>query len=280
MNKAELLADALEYMEQHLNDNITTEDVAAACYCSRSTLEKLFRYVNHMSIREYLVRRRLTRAARDIMCEPDTGILEIALRYGYGTNESFTRAFRGFWNCKPSEFRGAKRFSELFPRLKGPLGEGDAMMRDRKHMDISELYDLFQERRACWFVLCDIKQMMAFNEISRKAGDMAIVESLRRIQEAAGENDVVFRIGGDEFALLTDNEDKEYADSLVEKIKGCNDKPIVWEGREIPLTLHVGVARFEGKRINYDELFHQLDNAITDAARRDYGMEDAANGVT
>ncbi len=51
MNKAELLADALEYMEQHLKDNIKTEDVAAACYCSRSTLEKLFRYVNHMSIR-------------------------------------------------------------------------------------------------------------------------------------------------------------------------------------------------------------------------------------
>ena len=73
MNKAELLADVLEYMEQHLNDNITT-----ACYCSRSTLEKLFRYVNHMSIREYLVRRRLTRAARDIMSEPDSGEKEYA----------------------------------------------------------------------------------------------------------------------------------------------------------------------------------------------------------
>lgn len=78
MNKAELLADALEYMEQHLNDNITTENVAAACYCSKSTLEKLFRYVNHMSIREYLVRRRLTRAARDIMSEPDSGEKEYA----------------------------------------------------------------------------------------------------------------------------------------------------------------------------------------------------------
>lgn len=221
MNKAELLADVLEYMEQHLNDNITTENVAAACYCSRSTLEKLFRYVNHMSIREYLVRRRLTRAARDIMSEPDTGILEIALRYGYGTNESFTRAFRRFWNCKPSEFRGVKRFSELFPRLAGPVGEGDAIMTERKQMDISELYDLFQERKTCWFVLCDIRQLMALNEISHKAGDMAIVEALRRVQEAAGENDVVFRIGGDEFALLTDSGAKEYADSLV-KIRSGN----------------------------------------------------------
>ena len=274
MNKMELLADALEYMEQHLKDSITTGDVAKACFCSRSTLEKLFRYVNHMSIREYLMRRRLTRAARDIVREPDTGILEIALRYGYGTNESFTRAFRGFWNCKPSEFRGAKRFSELFPRLTGPLGEGDGTMAERKHVDISELYDLFQERRTCCFVLCDIKHMMAVNEISHKAGDMAIAESLRRIQEAAGDNDVAFRIGGDEFALLTDREDQGYADLLVEKIKSSNEKPILWEGREIPLTLHVGVTRFEGKRLGYDELFHQLHSAITDTAKRDYGIID------
>lgn len=272
MNKMELLTEALEYMEQHLGDNLTTEDVAAACYCSRSTLEKLFRYVNHMSIRDYLVRRRLTRAARDIMNEPDTGILEIALRYGYGTNESFTRAFRTFWNCKPSEFRGAKRFSELFPRLTGPVGEGDMTMAERKHVDISELYDLFQERRDCYFVICDIKHMMAINEISRKAGDMAILESLRRLQEAAGENDVAFRIGGDEFALLTDSGDKSYADSLAEKLKESNEQPIVWEGQNIPLTLHVGVTHFEGKRVSYDELFHQLDAAITDAAKRDYGL--------
>lgn len=263
MNKMELLADALEYMEQHLKDNITTEDVAAACYCSRSTLEKLFRYVNHMSIRDYLVRRRLTRAARDIVREPDTGILEIALRYGYGTNESFTRAFRGFWNCKPSEFRGASRFSELFPRLMVPVEEGDAMMATRKHVDISELYDLFQERRACCFVLCDTKHLTTINEISNKAGDLALAESLRRIQEAAGENDVVFRIGGDEFALLTDSEDKEYAESLAEKIKSGNDKPILWEEKEIPLALHVSVTRFEGKRLGYDELFRQLHTAIT-----------------
>lgn len=272
MNKMELLTDALEYMEQHLGDNLTTEDVAAACYCSRSTLEKLFRYVNHMSIREYLVRRRLTRAARDIMREPDTGILEIALRYGYGTNESFTRAFRGFWNCKPSEFRGVKRFSELFPRLTGPVGEGDATMTERKHVDISELYDLFQERKACYFVICDIKHMMAVNEISYKAGDLVILEALQRIQEAAGEEDVAFRIGGDEFALLTDSEDQGYADSLAEKIKSHNGQPVVWEGQEIPLTLHVGVTCFEGRRISYDELFHQLDSALTDVVKKDYGM--------
>lgn len=270
MNNMELLADALEYMEQHLGDDVKTKDVAAACYCSKSTLEKLFRYVNHMTIREYLVRRRLTKAARDIVREPKTGILEIALRYGYGTNESFTRAFRQFWNCKPSEFRGAKRFSELFPRLTGPLGEGDQTMGKIKHVDISELYDLFNERRDCYFVLCDIRELMPINEISRKAGDMAIRESLQRMQDAAGENDMVFRIGGDEFALLTDSADEAYAQSLVEKLRKDNDRPIVWEGREIPLGLHVGVTRFGEKTLRYNDLFLQLHTAMDDAVKREY----------
>lgn len=145
-------------------------------------------------------------------------------------------------------------------------------MENIKHVDISELYDLFKERKACWFVLCDIKHMMKLNEISRKAGDMAILESMRRMQEAAGENDVVFRIGGDEFALLTDSENQTYADSLAEKIKSSNEDPVEWEGQKIPLTLHVGVTRFEGARIAYDELFHQLHTAISDAAKKDYGM--------
>ncbi len=266
----ELLATALEYMEQHLGDDIKTDDVAVACYCSKSTLEKLFRHVNHVTIREYLMRRRLTKAARDIAREPETGILEIALRYGYGTNESFTRAFRQFWNCKPSEFRTVKRVSELFPRLTGPLGEGDAAMRERRHVDISELYDLFMERKDCYFVVGDIRGLVPINEISRKAGDLAILESLNRMQEAAGENDMVFRIGGDEFALLTDSADEAYAQELAGKIKSHNDEPVVWEGQEIPLALHVGVTRFGGKLLRYNDLFTELHTAIHDVAKKDY----------
>lgn len=59
MNNMDLLAGALQYMEDHLCDEIRTEDVAAACFCSKSTLEKLFRCVNNITVREYLVRRRM-----------------------------------------------------------------------------------------------------------------------------------------------------------------------------------------------------------------------------
>lgn len=122
MQNIELLVASLEYMENHLSDDIKTEDVAAACFCSKSTLEKMFRCVNGLSIHEYVVRRRMMLAARKLSANPEISILDIALEYGYSTHESFARAFEQIWNCKPSEFRRAK-YTELFPRLKAPPEE-------------------------------------------------------------------------------------------------------------------------------------------------------------
>ena len=81
----------------------------------------------------------------------------------------------------------------------------------KKNVDISELYDLLKERKKCYFVCCDICHLIPINEISRKAGDLAILEAMKRISEAAGEEDVMFRIGGDEFVLLTNSGDEAYA---------------------------------------------------------------------
>lgn len=264
MNNMELLAQSLEYIESHLGDEIRTEDVASECYCSKSTLEKLFRCINNITIREYLIRRRMMKAAKMIAEQPQVGILEIALKYGYSTNESFTRAFKQIWNCKPSEFRNVK-FSELFPRLDIPLENGDEYMRERKHVDISELYDLFSNRRNCYFVCCDIKSLIPINNISRKAGDMAILEAMKRMNSVAGAEDVVFRIGGDEFALLTNSQDIKYAKSVAEKIKSYDNQTFDFEDKEIPLCLYVGIAKFEQSVIKYNELFTELHTVLKES---------------
>lgn len=263
MSSLILLTEALEYVEAHIGDEIRTEDIAKACHCSKSTLEKMFRCVNGISVHDYLVRRRMMRAARQLWREPETSLLDIALQYGYSTNESFTRAFRNVWNCNPSEFRGKKKFSELYPKLLAPiLFKEDDYMRERKHVDISELYDLFVSRRGCFFICCDIKSLIPINAISRKAGDMAILESLQRMCDAAGEEDIVFRIGGDEFAMLTDSKDEKYAEVAAEKIRARNGEEFIFEGRKIPLHLYVGVTRPEAKNLKYDELFTKLHYVI------------------
>ncbi len=215
MGKIELLKDALTYMENHPEQEITTEDVARNCYCSRSTLEKLFRCVNHISVHDYLVRRQT-------------------------------------------------RYSELYPRLLGPLENGDAYMKGRNNVDISELYDLFSERKNCFFVCCDIKNLHPVNEISRRAGDLAILETLRRLNDAAGAQDMVFRIGGDEFALLTNREDRSYAEEIARKLLSENGTGFEYEGKQFPLSLHVSIVEPEARTVKYDELFTRLHTAIRD----------------
>lgn len=255
MSNIEILAEALDYIENHLQSEIKTSDVAGACYCSKSTVEKIFRCVNHISVHDYVIRRRMMLAARMIRNDPSVNLLDIALFCGYGTNESFSRAFKSVWGCNPSEFKSSKSFYELFPRILPPSQNGGAFM---KNVDISEMYDLFCQRKNCWFVCCDIKELIPINEISRKAGDYAILETMNRMQNAAGENDIVFRIGGDEFVILTDSEAIDYAENIVSEIERYNGKPFLFDEKEIPLTLYASCCKYEGGSLNYRNLYEQL----------------------
>lgn len=262
MGNMELLATALEYLETHLEEDVRTEDVAGACYCAKSTLEKLFRCVMGISVHDYMVRRRMMKAAKLLHGNPEASVLSVALQFGYSTNESFTRAFKQVWNCNPSEFRTKARFTELYPRRLLPEENGDDFMNNRKRVDISELYDLFVQRRGCYFVCCDIHRLMEINAISHKAGDLAILTELERLNEASGEEDVVFRIGADEFVVLTNSKDVAYAEGIAEKVRAKNGEPIVYEDREIPLILYVGVTRLSDGVVRYNELFTELQQTI------------------
>lgn len=265
MRRVEMLLTSLEYIEEHLRDDIRTEDVASACFCSKSTLEKMFRCVNRISVHDYIVRRRMMQAAKLLAGSPERTILDIALEYGYSTHESFARAFRQVWNCKPSEFRKMKY--ELYPRLRIPTENGGQYNMGNRHVDISELYDLFQERKDCYFVCCDIKEMIRINEISHKTGDLAIIEAMDRMSAAAGEGDVVFRIGGDEFCILTDSREKSYAENIAEAIRARNGETFSGEDGEVALSLHTMAVRLEQKHVCYDELYTGLHEAMCQAIR-------------
>ena len=252
MNKMEILANALDFIEQNLQHDIKTQDVAETCFCSKTVLEKIFRCVGHIGVHEYVVKRKMMLAARSITSNTAMSMLDIALTWGYSTNESFSRAFKKVWNINPSEFKSRKKFSELFPRFYPPIQDGGTYMIMQK--DISELYDLFVQRRNCYFVCCDIRSLVPINDISRKAGDLAIIETMNRMQREAGDEDIVFRIGGDEFVILTNREDIQYAEDISEKIRKYNGQTIVFEDKEIPLSLHIATAKFEGENLRYRDL--------------------------
>lgn len=263
MKNIELLMLSLEYIELHLCEELRTDDIAAACFCSRSTLEKLFQHLNGITVHKYIVRRRMMLAARRLHSEPEISILSVAVEYGYSSHEAFTRAFREVWGCSPSEIRG-RRFVELFPRYTAPIEKGDSYIMQRKSVDISQLYDLFRERRDCWFVLTDMVNLLAINAISRKAGDLCLIEQMNRMVAATGEDDVIFRIGGDEFCILTGSTDRAYADEVVEKIRSFNGNTVRFEDRDIPLSLYTTATRVTSDSLRYNELFSSLHLALRD----------------
>ncbi len=262
MKNLEILQSALAFIEDNLTSAIHTEDIAEHCYCSKSTLEKLFKCINGISVRDYMIRRRMVYAARTLRENPSQNLLELAVLCCYNSNEAFGRAFKSVWNCNPSEFNRIYQFSELYPRLHVPTQKGGYYMRNKKQVDISELYDLFRERKDCYFVCVDIKSLVPINEIAHRAGDLAILETMKRLSDSAGEEDIVFRIGGDEFVILTNTTDAAEAEAIAELICRKNGEAFPFEEIMIPLHLYVTVTKVTVKPLRYSELFTKLHEAI------------------
>lgn len=265
MENIQILIEAMEYIDNNLTESITTEEIANHLYCSKSSLEKLFKYINNMTIRDYIIRRRMSKAAIELAAHPERTLLEVGLHYGYGSNEAFTRAFSGVWHISPSEFRKNPSNYELFPGYKydRELME-EELMKDRKKIDISELYDCIKDRMGCYLILGDIDRLIPINEISHKAGDLAIITAMNRMEGAAGENDIVFRIGGDEFVILTDSTDEEYAKNMCKDILSHNKECITWENREIPLSLYVKAVQYDTQgALRYSEFFSMLHSELS-----------------
>lgn len=260
-----IFADALNFIEDNLCAPITQEAIAAACYCSLSSLQKVWRFCTHTSLKEYMSKRRLTKCADDIIHSGMT-ITEIALKYQYNSPEVFTRAFTKLWGVSPSKFKIEWKSTGIFPRIipdEQTLSGGNYM---RRKVDISELYDALKSK-ADTYVLCfDIVGLMQINDnISRKAGDKVILEAFKRIDNAAGSDMIAFRIGEDEFALVTGLTDKNLTEELAKKVISLNGSTIECDGNKIPVAVRVGACRYSSMHFRYKDLFDGLQNTINNA---------------
>ncbi len=105
---------AIEYMEEHLTDDISAQDVAERVHLSPFFLQRGFSLMTGCGIGEYIRNRRLYQAARDLR-ETDDKVIDIALRYCYETPESFTKAFSRFHGASPSQVRGGAAGKVFLP---------------------------------------------------------------------------------------------------------------------------------------------------------------------
>lgn len=116
MEWIESLKKSVDYMEQHLLEDITAENVAKSVNISNFYFQKGFKLITGMSVGEYIRNRRLYLAALELIIGEEK-IIDISYKYGYETPESFSKAFRRFHGISPAQVKGQWQKIQTFQPL-------------------------------------------------------------------------------------------------------------------------------------------------------------------
>ncbi len=106
MNGYTMLQQAINYMEEHLLEELNYEIVARQVHMSSYEFHRAFSFMADMTVNTYIRNRRLSLAGQE-MLKPRAKVTDVALKYGYDTPESFTKAFTRFHGVAPSYAKNA-----------------------------------------------------------------------------------------------------------------------------------------------------------------------------
>lgn len=107
---------ALDHLEENLDREIKLEELGRLAGCSVYHFQRMFSYLAGVSLKEYIRRRRMTRAAADL--RKGEKVLDVALRYGYDSPTAFNRAFQAVHGVAPSLAKQDGVKLKAFPRIR------------------------------------------------------------------------------------------------------------------------------------------------------------------
>lgn len=120
------LQAAIDYIEENLTGALDVQDVAARAYISTFHFQRIFSSLCGLSLGEYIRHRRLTQAAQELL--GGMKVIDVAVKYGYDSPDSFTRAFRRFHGVLPSQAGQLGVTLVSFAPMKINLKEGGTIM--------------------------------------------------------------------------------------------------------------------------------------------------------
>ena len=107
---------AIDYIEKNLTEEIDYEKVAAESFSSSYHFQRVFSILCGYTLGEYIRMRRLTLAGAELANEKKK-VIDVALKYGYDSPDSFAKAFQKFHGITPSDARQDGRMLKSFSRL-------------------------------------------------------------------------------------------------------------------------------------------------------------------
>ena len=117
MEWAEAVSKAVRYIESHITENITAHGVAEYVNISPFYFQKGFSILCGYTIMEYVRNRRMALAGEELVAS-DITVMELAMKYGYDSPDSFTKAFSRFHGNTPLAVRRNKTMIKTFAPLK------------------------------------------------------------------------------------------------------------------------------------------------------------------
>lgn len=140
------IQNAINYIEEHLTEEINYDKVAEEAACSSFYFQRIFSVLCDISLGEYIRNRRLTLAGNELNAS-DIKVIDIALKYGYESPESFTRAFSKFHGITPSEAKKNGSKLKSFSRLSVKITLSGGSMMDYKIVE-KEAFEIIEKVEA------------------------------------------------------------------------------------------------------------------------------------
>lgn len=127
INYINQINNAINFIINHLEDELDVQDIAKHCNFSKYYFNRLFKSVVGESVYSFIKRLRLEKSALLLKVAPDKSITEIGAKFSYSSS-NYSSAFKKHYNYSPVKFR--KRIGE-----KGILGSYSLCNADSEHKD-------------------------------------------------------------------------------------------------------------------------------------------------
>jgi two-component system response regulator YesN len=99
------IEEAKAYIEKHIAKEVSLEEVAETLGFNASYFSQLFKQMTNETFVQYRIKRRMERAKK-LLEQPHYRIVDISYEIGYADHAHFTKTFKKYEGCSPSEYRG------------------------------------------------------------------------------------------------------------------------------------------------------------------------------
>ncbi len=125
------IQNAINYIEDHLTEELDYEQIAKESFSSSFHFQRVFSILCGYTLGEYIRNRRLTLAGVELANAREK-VIDVAYKYGYDNPESFAKAFQKFHGITPTQARGSGVMLKSFSRLSIKVSlEGGSIMNYR-----------------------------------------------------------------------------------------------------------------------------------------------------